>query len=141
MDGAVSWQHGTKGWGLSQRPQRPPAEESAPEALCPQLHSWPLLLSPRKVCQLIPAQHLAGSFHFLRLAWLLSHLSSACWRGFLVPWRGVMEGRIRGCPGREIPRGPTDGNEMKGAGTEFVLGERARGRWRAGGGTKGGKGL
>lgn len=46
-----------------------------------------------------------------------------------------MKGRIGGCPVKGIPWGPADGNEMKGTDTEFVLGERARGRWKAGGRT------
>ena len=64
------------------------------EARC-LLHSSSLLLSPRQACQLIPAQHLAGSFHFLWLARLLSHLSTY-WRGISCPLGGEMKGRIGG---------------------------------------------
>lgn len=126
---------GTEGWGLSQKVSGGPQLLRAPREACCLLHSWSLLLSPRQACQLIPAQHLARSFHFLWPAWDLSHLSTY-WRGFLVPWvggwGGMMKGRIRGCPGRGIPWGPADGNEMKGTDTEPALGESSRVLGRAG---------
>lgn len=78
---------GTEGWGLSQKVSGGPQLLRAPREACCLLHSWSLLLSPRQACQLIPAQHLARSFHFLWPAWDLSHLSTY-WRGFLVPWVG-----------------------------------------------------